>query len=139
VATDYTDLVLDLLAAFGADSFHYSASDYDAERGRGRFWRTLTHDVGSTSWPWEFRHTWSVPAAVATRDALVRRGWIEPLPRGALVLGDQHRVTSKALALLANEETPSWKTSRAPWQAYAAARAAAEADRKAHPGVRQRL
>jgi hypothetical protein len=131
VATDYTEKVLDLLSAFGADHFHYDS-------GLG-FWRTLTHDVGSFGWPWEFRHQWIVAAVPATRDALVRQGWIEPLPRGALVLGDQYRVTSKALGLLAGEETPSWKTSRAPWQTFAAARAEAEADRKAHPGVRQRL
>jgi hypothetical protein len=131
VATDYTEKVLDLLAAFGADGFRYDASS--------GFHRTLTHDVGTTSWPWEFRHTWDVPAVPATRDALVRQGWIEPLPRVILVLGEQYRVTSKALALLANEETPSWRIYRAPWQAFAAARAEAEAERKAHPGVRPRL
>ncbi len=131
MATDYTEKVLDLLSAFGADHFHFDS-------GLG-FWRTLTHDVGTTSWPWEFRHTWSVPVVAATRDALVRQGWIEPLPRVVLALGDQYRVTSKALGLLAREETPSWRLTRAPWQAYAAARAEAEADRKAHPGVRQRV
>jgi hypothetical protein len=130
MATDYTDKALDLLAAFGAEGF-----DYDTISG---FHRTRTHDVGSTGWPWEFRHRWEVLAAPATRDALVRQGWIEPLPRG-LGLFTQYRVTSKALALLASEATSTWKLTRAPWQAYAVACAAAEADKKAHPNARQRV
>jgi len=130
MATNYTDKVLDLLAAFGADGFHYDASS--------GFYRTHTHDVGSTGWPWEFRHRWAVPAVPATRDALVRQGWIEPLPRG-LGLFTQYRVTSKALALLVSEATSTWQHARAPWQAYAAAHAAAEADKRAHPGSRQRV
>ena len=80
MATDYNEKVLDILAAFGADGFHY---------GSGSFYRTHTHDVGSMGWPWEFRH--------------------------------------------------SWKLSRAPWLAYATARDAAEADKKAHPNTRQRV
>jgi len=131
MATNYTDKVLDLLAAFGADGFRY----YTFASG---FQRTRTHDVGSTGWPWEFLHTWAVPASPATRDALVRQGWIEPLPSG-LSMGDEYRVTSKALALLADEATSTWKSTRAPWQAYAVARAAAEADKRAHPGSRQRV
>lgn len=130
MATDYTDKVLDLLAAFGAEGF-----DYDTISG---FHRTRTHDVGSTGWPWEFLHAWQVPAAPATRDALVRKGWIEPLPRG-LGLPYPYRVTSKALALLAGEATSSWKTARAPWLAFRAARDAAEADKKASPHTRQRV
>ena len=129
MATDYTEKVLDLLAAFGADGFHYGSSG---------FYRMHTHDVGSTGWPWEFLHTWAVPAAPATRDALVRQGWIEPLPRG-LGLFNQYRATSKALALLASEATSTWQHARAPWQAYAAAHAAAEADKRAHPNGRQRV
>ena len=130
MATNYTDKALDLLAAFGAEGF-----DYDTISG---FHRTRTHDVGSTGWPWEFLHTWEVPAAPATRDALVRQGWVEPLPRG-LGLTYPYRVTSKALALLADEYTASWKLSRAPWQAFLAARDAAEADKKTHPNTRQRV
>lgn len=130
MATDYTDKVLDLLAAFGAEGF-----DYDTISG---FHRWRTHDVGSTGWPWEFLHPWAVPAAPATRDALVRQGWIEPLLRG-LGPTNPYRLTSKALALLADETTSAWKTARAPWQAFLAARDAAEADRKAHPHTRQRV
>lgn len=129
VVKDYTEKVLDLLAAFGADCFHY---------GSGGFHSTHTHDVGSMGWPWEFRHRWEVLAAPATRDALVRQGWIEPLSR-AVGMGDMYRVTSKALALLADEYEASWKLSRAPWLAYATARDAAEADKKAHPNARQRV
>jgi hypothetical protein len=132
MATDYTDKVLDLLAAFGADGFRYYTF------ASGGFQRTRTHDVGSTGWPWEFLHTWAVPAVPATRDALVRQGWIEPLP-SALTMGNEYRVTSKALALLASEATSTWKLTRAPWQAYAVACAAAEADKKAHPNARQRV
>lgn len=130
MATDYTDKVLDLLAAFGAEGF-----DYDTISG---FHRTRTHDVGSTGWPWEFLHAWQVPAAPATRDALVRQGWVEPLPRG-LGPTNPYRLTSKALALLADETTSSWKTARAPWLAFRAARDAAEADKRAHPNTRQRV
>ena len=130
MAANYNDKVLDLLAAFGADAFNSGT-------GSG-FHVYRTHDVGSLGWPWEFPHEWSVPASPATRDALVRHGWIEPLSR-AIVHGDKFRVTSKGLALLANEATASWKMARAPWRAYAAACAAAEADKKAHPGTRQRV
>jgi hypothetical protein len=130
MATNYTDKVMDMLSAFGADAFNW-----DTTSG---FHRYQTHDVGSMGWPWEFRHEWSVPAAPATRDALVRHGWVEPLSR-ALVHGDKYRLTSKALALLANEATPSWKLQRAPWRAFSAACAAAEADKKAHPHARQRV
>ena len=130
MATDYTDKVLDLLAAFGADGFRYHATS--------GFHRTRLHDVGSMGWPWEFTHTWAVPAVPVTRDALVRHGWLEPLP-SALTMGNEYRVTSKALALLADEYTASWKLSRAPWLAYATAHAAAEADKKAHPNARQRV
>ena len=132
MATDYTEKVLDLLAAFGADGFRYYTF------ASGGFQRTRTHDVGSTGWPWEFLHTWAVPALPATRDALVRQGWIEPLPSG-LSMGNEYRVTSKALALLANEATSTWQRARAPWRAYAAAHAAAEADKRAHPNGRQRV
>jgi len=132
MATDYTDLVLDLLAAFGGGTFRH-----DASKGCG-FYRYHTHDVGSFGWPWEFNHRWEVPAAPATRDALLRQGWIEALPC-ALTMGNEYRVTSKAFALLADEYTASWKWSRAPWLAYDAARAAAEADKKAHPNTRQRV
>lgn len=130
MATDYTDKVLDLLAAFGAEGFRYDASS--------GFHHVRTHDVGSMGWPWEFRHRWEVLAAPATRDALVRQGWIEPLPSG-LGLPNHYRVSSKALALLADAATSAWMYSRAPWRAYSAAHTAAEADKRAHPGSVRRV
>ena len=136
MATDYTEKVLDLLAAFGADIFQHDTNAYEASGGG--FHRTVTHDVGSFGWPWEFNHRWQVPAAPATRDALLRQGWIERLPRGLGYI-NAYRVTSKALDLLADEYAGSWKLNRAPWQAFLAARAAAEADNKAHPNTRQRV
>ena len=136
MAKDYTETVLDLLAAFGADIFQHDTSAYDASGGG--FHRTVTHDVGSLGWPWEFHHRWEVPAAPATRDALLRQGWIERRPPG---LGriNAYRVPSKALALLADEYAGSWKVSRAPWRAFAVAHAAAEADNRAHPGTGRRV
>lgn len=129
MATNYNGKVLDILAAFGADGFWY---------GSGGFHRTSTHDVGSLGWPWEFSHRWEVLAAPATRDALVRQGWIEPLSR-AVGMGDRYRVTSRALALLADEHTASWKLSRSPWHAFLTASAAAEADNRAHPHTTRRV
>jgi hypothetical protein len=129
VATDYTPLVTDMLCAYGATPFDWYYGAFAASR---------THDVGSLGWPWEFRHEWTVTAPAATRNALLRQGWVEAIPTSLRGTAGGLRLSSKALALAATYEY-GWRSACPSWTAYRAAADAAEADRKAHPGVRQRL
>jgi len=97
--TDYTDLISDLCSAFSASSFSWMA---------GEFTLTRAHDIGSFGWPWRFRHTWTVKAAAATRDALIRRGLIEEIPMGHRSDGHQYRMSLRVL-----QETPRVRTTPA--------------------------
>ena len=114
MATDYTPLVTDLLCAYGATPFDWYYGAFAASR---------THNVGTTAFPWEFAHAWSVTAPAATRDALRATA-------GGL------RLSSKALALAATFEY-GWRSACPSWTAYLAAADAAEAERAAHPHTRR--
>lgn len=126
MATDYTPLVLDMLAAFRADTFEWFGGSFSADR---------THDAGTWAWPWEYKHTWTVAASAATRDALLRQGWIEKLPGGSLFLVGAYRMSAKALGLV-NERGYSWHTETPCWAKWQEAHRAAEVERAAHPGKR---
>lgn len=124
--TDYTDLVIDMLNAFGAGPFGWQNDSFSIMR---------THDAGSFGWPWEYRHTWRVPAKAPTRDALVRHGWVERIPERLVVPHESWRMSAKALALV-EEATYDWRSKTPSHAAWRAAHDAAEADKRANPGRR---
>ena len=127
MATDYTPLVTDLLCAYGAQPFDWYGDSFET---------TGTHDVGTTSHPWEFRHEWCVAAPAATRDALLRQGWVERIPSALRAPAGGWRLSGKALALAADFPY-GWRSACPSWQAYLAAKAEAEAERAAHPHARR--
>jgi hypothetical protein len=127
VATDYTPLVTDLLCAYGATPFDWYY---------GAFAVTRVHDVGTTAFPWEFNHTWLVQAPAPTRDALLRQGWIERIPPALRGTAGEWRLSPKALAL-AVEVEHGWRSACPSWQDYLVVKAAAEAERAAHPHTRR--
>jgi len=128
MATDYTPLVLDMLAAFAASPFDWYG---DA------FCITHTYNAGSFTWPWEYRHTWNVSAKAATRDALIRHGWIERLPP-LLRNVDDFRLTSQALALIEGQPY-DWRQRQPCYADWRASEARAIADMKANPHQRRTL
>ena len=127
---DYTALVCDMVAAFGYETFDYNLS--------GKFfYRVRAHDVGSACWPWGFRHGWTVDAAPATRDALLRHGWISKCDLSLyLPGGKEFRLTDKAFAAYADLSYAS-REALPSRLAFKAAREEAEEDRKAHPGEKR--
>ena len=127
MATDYTPLVTDMLCAYGATPFDWYYGAFAASR---------THNVGTTAFPWEFAHAWSVTAPAATRDALLRQGWVEAIPTSLRATAGGLRLSSKALALAATFEY-GWRSACPSWTAYLAAADAAEADRAANPHTRR--
>ena len=127
MATDYTPLVTDMLCAYGAQPFDWYYGAFAASR---------THDVGTTAFPWEFRHHWWVKAPAATRDALLRQGWVERIPPALRDPAGGWRLSGKALALAADFPY-GWRSACPSWQTYLAAKAAAEAERAAHPHTRR--
>ena len=127
MATDYTALVTDMLCAYGANPFDWYYGAFAASR---------THNVGTTAFPWEFRHEWPIAAPAATRDALLRQGWIERIPPSLRGVAGGWRLSSKALALAAALPL-GWRSACPSWTAFRAAADAAEAERAAHPHTRR--
>jgi hypothetical protein len=94
MATDYTPILLDMLAAFGASTFYYAHGSFQhSDTYIDRCWR-------------HYNYTHRVACAPQRRDALIRQGWIREvrseLCRGGYGMG--YRLTDKALDL-ADETT----------------------------------
>jgi hypothetical protein len=104
MSTDYTALVADMWAAFGAEPFTWSI---------GSFSRTREFDAGSLGWPRRYIHTATVAAHPSTRQALIRAGSGEEV---AASLGNVYRLTKRACEEHRFDNrtlTPSWLAWRA--------------------------
>ena len=99
MSTDYTPLVADMWAAFGAEPFTWSF---------GSFSRTREFDAGSLGWPRRYIHEATVPCHPSTRQALIRAGSVEEV---AASRGNVYRLTKAACEAHRFDDrtlTPSW-------------------------------
>ena len=128
---DYTDLVYDMVAAYGADTFDWST---------GHFTRSRMHNAGSFGWPWEFRHGWRIEAASATRDALIRRGLVEIIPDPIRRSEGTYRMSLAAMALVEDRVRSIEGLVSAPSMvAFRDAKRRAEAEKASAPGQTRTL
>lgn len=109
ISSKHQEIAAELACAYQGRMFRWE---------RGFTNESRTHDIGSMGWPWNFRHDWRVRMHHKTRDALLRHGIIEKVPREfASFCSSSYRVTVKVLGTF--DQLPT------------------EADRKAHPGTRR--
>lgn len=98
-------IIADLWSVFGSEPFEYA---------NGGFEKTRELDAGTLGWPRKYLHTFRVVAHQATRESLIRRGFIEAVPSHHS--GTVYRLTKGACETHANDirsEAPAFQA----WQA----------------------